>query len=251
MSNLHKHQDHHPATRVERAVRAPRMKETGTDRDSIKKIYLKALELAGHRNWNPEDVRVEIDLLREQIQARYTSLTYEELAYLSESGAIGEYGQYHGISPKTFVSWIKSYLSSQERKKAIRVRKEEEARQLEKSKPLSHADKRKTWDEAVEHYNTSQTVIGGKFLFQIGVELGEIDIKDEMTIEEVKYHALNWFKSEKDRLLAEAGLASRVLIRQLKEVIDADDKTRSQFPMWQNRCKHVAVELKFKEKLGL
>ena len=105
-------------------VKAEKIRE-GLDYATLKALYLKVIKLAGIRNFYEDDVRADIVLLQEQLKKHFGGLTMAELQYLSEKGVLGEYGEFYGVNPGTFVKWIRAYLNSHERKMALREAKTE------------------------------------------------------------------------------------------------------------------------------
>lgn len=64
------------------------------------------------------DLKIYADDLTKLAMTRFPYLTLEELRIAMEKGAHGDYGDYFGLSPKTFSSWLGIYVESEERRNA-------------------------------------------------------------------------------------------------------------------------------------
>lgn len=239
MSDLQKYEA--PANRIAQAMQAPKIR-SGIDRPRLVQIYRKALALAGHRNFDPEQISIDITLLTEVLQKHFAGITINELAYISEKGAIGEYGEFHGINPATFAKWIREYLDSHERKEAVRSLKTQ-PKQLDRKKELTRDEKQDIWSEAKDKYQKTGQLVGELFLYDIGIELGYIDLNDEMLVEEVKFKAQKWFENERLRLIEVGGLTRKHAIGAIKKVLELPEDDRKTSAFWVNRCKRIAVSL--------
>jgi len=227
-------------------VKAEKIRE-GLDYATLKALYLKIIKLAGIRNFHEADVRADIVLLQEQLKKHFGGLTMAELQYLSEKGVLGEYGEFYGVNPGTFVKWIRAYLNSHERKMALREAKTEN-KALPQSKTLSPDQKQKTWNEAKERYRHSGLVQGGVWLYGLGLDLGKINVQDELFIEEVRYNAQKTFEKRIEALKAQRLLQKRT-IKELQAILEAEPEERSQNKTWIDQCKREAVKLIFKSEI--
>lgn len=52
------------------------------------------------------------------VTAKFPTCTLQEVRIAINNGLYGEYGEYYGLNPKSFVHFIRSYMTSQERQKA-------------------------------------------------------------------------------------------------------------------------------------
>ena len=64
-------------------------------------------------------------------------------------GALGRYGDYKGANLKTYVSWIDSYLASDEKKDFEARKKEYISKQIEQKNELSEYEKKKIIHDAM------------------------------------------------------------------------------------------------------
>ena len=67
-----------------------------------------------------KDLAAIIREVSKDLQTRYKSLTLEEVKIALDNGVRGDYGQYMGINVVSINGWLKAYMNSDERKKAIR-----------------------------------------------------------------------------------------------------------------------------------
>lgn len=239
MSDLVKYQK----SEVSVAMEAPKIREVESSRNRVKEIYLKALLTAGQKNADPQDLSLQIDILDGKLKKHFGGVTLEEVSFAAEKGSIGEYGEFYGISPKTICGWVRSYLDSHERKIALRESKKPKA--LPEPKTLNRLDKQEFWNEVKEDYLKSGKIIGELALYPVGVELGHIDIKNEMVVEEAIFNAIKFFENRLEDLRI-GGVMTKVLKRDLIEGLMCDvDKKRSP-NRWINQCKREAVKIAMK-----
>lgn len=213
----------------------------------VKKVVGEALNyavMARGSKADIEDLKVFRLQITETLQRRYGGLTLQEITYAAKEGSTGGYGKVYGVDPSSFIAWVEAYNQSTARRTV--KRNQAEQKELPAPTKLNDQQKREFWSEAKADYKNSGRLIGELTLYRIGTQIGEIDTKDELFIEEVKDTALKWFKAEKVRLMQVSGMLARPLISRCKEVIEATEKERSANPFWQNRCKRVAVEITFK-----
>lgn len=59
-------------------------------------------------------------IFSEILLEEYPNITFEELDIIFKQGALGNYGEFMGLSPKTFNGWVKEYMTSLERKASIK-----------------------------------------------------------------------------------------------------------------------------------
>lgn len=59
-----------------------------------------------------------VDEFYSKIIESYPRVTIDEIKAAIRSGVYGEYGEFYGLNPKTFIGFVRSYLTSQERKEA-------------------------------------------------------------------------------------------------------------------------------------
>lgn len=67
-----------------------------------------------------EETAITSMLFAEYLAENYPKITFEELEIIFKEGAIGNYGEFMGLSAKTFNGWVKEYMSSLERKASIK-----------------------------------------------------------------------------------------------------------------------------------
>lgn len=222
------------------AMKAPKIRE-GIDRSRYVEIYRRALTLAGHRNFDSELVSAEITLLIETLERDYAGITIDELFYISQRGAVGEYGENMGISVATFVKWVKGYLGSHERKEALK-RAKTKPKQIEKRKDLTQEEKIDLWNGAEDRVKNGLEVQGAILLYKIGVELGYIDQTDDLFVEEVRYYTQKWFK-EKMAIIQEQGqLSKKMLLKHYQSILKAGPEERRKSKLWASQAKRVAIE---------
>ncbi|WP_459186687.1 hypothetical protein ACGE0T_10915 [Parabacteroides sp. APC149_11_2_Y6] len=68
----------------------------------------------------PNELATMANALFRDIQARYSSLTMQEVRVAFENGVRGDYGTFYGLSIVTFNNWLKAYKQSEERYKAVK-----------------------------------------------------------------------------------------------------------------------------------
>ena len=229
-------------------ARTGRKLKDGWAIEEADRIFKIALALIGHKNFENEVLMIQIESLHRMLPANYPLLTIQELQYLTERGATGQYGEVMGINPKTFIGWIESYLKSNERKKAKRI--ESEQKRLEgHHKTLSDADRVELWEAQKKRLEAGKSILGELILFDIGQKFGKIDLSPEK-VAQIQSKAIEWFKSERLRIVQQSGLTEAVLLHRIKEIIEADKNERSKMAFWQNRCKRVAVEMAMQHEIS-
>lgn len=218
----------------------------GIDRPELVKVYRTAIQLAGLKNYDAESVSLDVTLTAQILTREFPSLTLKEVRYATEKGATGCYGEFHGINPKTFLDWVRAYRNSTEWKEARKNDKDQ--KQLPKPKTLSPDQMQKTWNEAKERYRHSGLVQGGVWLYGLGLDLGKINVQDELFIEEVRYNAQKTFEKRIEALKAQRLLQKRT-IKELQAILEAEPEERSQNKTWIDQCKREAVKLIFKSEI--
>lgn len=251
MSNIQK-SENNGLTTVQAAMSQPKIRDTENIRGRLAEIYRTALMTCGHKNYDINDVNMQITILEKALRSTYAGVTMEELAYASEKGAIGEYGEFHGISPATFIFWLKGYIDSFERKEAVRSK----IKALPVSEPVkievTKDEKLKTWNEAKAKFLKTGEMMGEVYLYKIGRELGFIDQSDEMFIEEVKFHAHKRIEQNRENLSKAAiSIADKWEVKSLDyllEKLNAEEPIVNGTEKYKRICKRIAVEIKFKEQ---
>jgi len=224
-------------------MKAPPIREK-LDRSELTECYRLALKIAGVKNIDPEDVSLDVTLTAQMLEREYPSMTLKEVRYATEKGSGGFYGEFHGVNPKTFMNWIRSYRQSTEWKEARKLAKEQKA--LPQPKQLSQEQMQEMWEEAKTDYLTNGKIKGELVLYNLGRKLGYIQLLSEVFIEQVKESALLSLKSRVEALKQER-LINRRTVHALKEVIEAEPDERSKMETWQDQCKREAVKLTFKK----
>lgn len=62
-----------------------------------------------------------IDEFYTKLSETYPAITIDEVRAALRNGVYGDYGKYYGLNPQTFLSFVKSYLFSDERKEALKL----------------------------------------------------------------------------------------------------------------------------------
>lgn len=86
--------------------------------DEVKAIYRRCLVRMGINVKDAEKARIQSQMILEDIQRDFPSLSKGELNYLCDQGALGKYGENKGLNPATVYRWVNCYLESQIRSKA-------------------------------------------------------------------------------------------------------------------------------------
>lgn len=82
--------------------------------EAIAVIYNKAKTLTGQTKESPEIFEEAVKVLVDYIQSgKYGNLTTKQLEISITKGAMGEYGEFHGINAKTIHTWITSFYKAQ------------------------------------------------------------------------------------------------------------------------------------------
>lgn len=216
------------------------------DNTKIKQIYYRALMLAGIKNFNEDDIKAQVVLLTELLQKNYAGLRIGEIQYAAEQGAIGRYGQNFGINPANFCKWLDAYMQSEKRKRLVRHQREEIKKANEtKALPPSTEEKQKFWNERKADYLESGNITGGLKAYEVGIELGIIDLKDKEAVETAKKRALKWVERQQDVLKGQHGLGARYALRPIREILTADPGERKNLTLWVSTCKRELVKLIF------
>lgn len=231
---------------VEAAMQAPKIREQGNITERLKQIYRTALITCGHKNFNPEDVKLQVSILEKSLKHSYAGVTLEELSYASEKGSIGEYGEFHGISPATFIFWLKGYLMSFERKNAMRSQKKGIQRDDTVKPVVTISEKQQFWNQCKADFQKTGRLIGETYLYKIGKELGYIDESDEIFIKEVKFKAQKYLQEQKEILKELKDIHAKDKIKSIAGILAAEEDKRSENERWVLACKRIAVEIVMK-----
>jgi len=230
--------------KITNAMKAPPIKEQ-LNREELAQIYRRAIKLAGIKSFDPDDVSEDLSLTIPLLKREFPSLTIKEIQYAVEQGAVGYYGEFHGINPKTFMDWIRAYRNSTEWKQA-KNQKEPARKELPRPKELTPAQKKDIWNDAKKRYLESHSLQGGVWLYGIGLELGYIDARDEIFIQEVRYKTE---KKLKDRIeaLKQQRLIQRQAVKEYQAILETETDQRKKYPKWVAECKREAVKLTFEK----
>lgn len=192
------------------------------------------------------EAQVMCELVSDRIQSEFGMLTMAEIKQAWKDGFFGAYGKFYGVSPITLIGFLTSYSSSDKRKKLVQDSKKSILEIPEKSEVrISLDEKRKFWDECKSDFLKSGYLKGEIYLHKIGVELGEIDLKDDMFIEEVKFLAKQRLEKIKLETIEKKGLGAKREVREINQLIESVTPSGK---TWGNVCKRVAVELAFRPK---
>jgi hypothetical protein len=105
---------------IERAL-CPRLKDEKPVNvvNELAAIFTTAYTIAGQQ---ADDVTLAlyVDEFYTKMKESYPSVTIEEIRVAIRCGVYGEYGDYYGLNPKSFVGFVRSYLYSKERLEAKR-----------------------------------------------------------------------------------------------------------------------------------
>lgn len=93
------------------------------ERQNYLKGQITKLALLSHQRPDPEILPLEAAGLDEYLmEGRFTAdLTLPEIAWAMMRGYRGEYGEYYGLTLKSFCEWIEGYLSSLEKQESARL----------------------------------------------------------------------------------------------------------------------------------
>lgn len=81
--------------------------------------FTTAYTIAGQQA-EPVALALYVDEFYKKLMETYPCVTIEEVKAAIRAGVYGEYGDYYGLNPKTFIGFVRSYLFSQERREAKR-----------------------------------------------------------------------------------------------------------------------------------
>jgi len=70
---------------------------------------------------DPATLALYADELYNSLLEKYPGVSVAEVKEALKEGVYGEYGEYYGLNPKTFIQFIESFLYSKERKEAKKV----------------------------------------------------------------------------------------------------------------------------------
>lgn len=115
-------------------------------REIIKNIAI-SVNITGYKA-QPLDIENMALTFSEFVLDEFPNITFEELAIIFKQGAAGNYGEFMGLSVKTFNGWTKAYMTSLERKESI-VRYMNLKLQ-EWDKPMTEEEKEKVFADAYE-----------------------------------------------------------------------------------------------------
>lgn len=94
---------------------SPRYKETPADvRQKWLMNKIGMLNTINHTRLNPETLKVDATALDAAIMmdATLSDLTAPEIAFAMFHGTMGEYGEYYGLTPRTFIGFFREFLKT-------------------------------------------------------------------------------------------------------------------------------------------
>jgi hypothetical protein len=125
-------------------VRAKKIRHLDTKHsqfiERLRKAIYMAVFLKG-TDITKEDAQAMAHHLKKDLtsNAQLSNLSLEEVEYAIEKGIKGDYGDYYGINNVVLLNFLKQYVTSEERYKAIR--ETNPARMLTEKAPLSQSEK--------------------------------------------------------------------------------------------------------------
>lgn len=88
--------------------------------DELISILVSIYTIAGQKS-DPTTLALYADEFYQKLRLSFSFITMQEVATALKKGVYDEYGEYYGLNVKTFVSFIRAYLHSEERKAAKKI----------------------------------------------------------------------------------------------------------------------------------
>lgn len=131
-------------TRIKEALSQKPISELKFDvfLETVKTEVEKAHKFLGYKPSPHIDLNDMINDLAKYIKDNYGYLKQGEFEIASELGYTGQYGEFIGLSIKTFLSWIRSYLNSELRATSYKSWKEEQPKTELSQKELDEKNER-------------------------------------------------------------------------------------------------------------
>lgn len=180
MSNLSKPTQLSAAVQIMQAMNAPALRDLEPSErfQAIKEAYFKAIFARGAKVPQPDDLKIELAIFNEQLMKRRSSITAEELKIALTNGAMGDYGEVYGITPKAAMDWVEGYYQSTVREQARRSR-EEAQKALPKPREVSREYAIEFWEREKKVYQKRGYSHGSEVLFKIMKRLNKVDTFDK------------------------------------------------------------------------
>ena len=197
--------------------------------ETVLELYKVAHAITGYKSDKKRAASIDIPATVQLIQELHPRRDKEDLQLAVKWGALGRYGEFTGINPKTILGWIKSYEASAEFKEKLRAKKEPQ-NQL----PPPPMDYTQAWEECKAEYKQTGVLPqgAGSLYFNAAHKLRLFDWDNKEFVEEVKYQARCKML---DRIRDIKGVGSVAHLRdQLK-----DEKSDA----FRTECKRQAVKL--------
>lgn len=151
-----------------------------------------------------------IKSIAEAISSRFEALTVDEIHLATNEGALGNYGDFHGINAKTFVGWLNAYQASHVRKEVVRERCYiDPSHQL----PAQEIDAEDFIESGVDLYREEGRKMKGASMFgRKLIALGKAPTDEEYK-KQIWDSATKHMENRKLELFQEGGLANRALCK--------------------------------------
>lgn len=163
------------------------------------------------------DLKAIFSLFYEEIQP-YWYLTIDEIKRCFKSGYKQEFGEYYGLSVKTFILWIDYYVKNV-REEELSKRRKEKIKDTMTEDEKSALVKSGMW-KCIQHYEINHEILDGYIVFMYDVLLDDKLV--ELTAEEKK----QWYADAKELMTYEMHtkkpktLAEREAFKELKRNIE-------------------------------
>lgn len=159
-------------------------------KSELLKIISETYFLCGQKIEN-NDLKAIFSLFYEEIQP-YWYLTINEIKRCFKSGYKQEFGEYYGLSVKTFILWIEYYVKNIREKELSKRRKEKIEKSMTEDEK-SALVKSGMW-KCIKHYETNHEILDGYTVFMYDVLIDDKLI--EISAEEKK----QWYADAKEVL---------------------------------------------------
>jgi hypothetical protein len=157
------------------------------------KIIVKANFNAGLKEVPDIELKMIVKEFANDLQRFYKKNSMEEIREAMDLGSKGMFGEVYGVNPKSWNEWIKSFLSQENRKKALFA-----ATQLKEPKPdLPDEEKNKIIEQSIiecmERYKAKGEIIDSGSVIYLHLEkVGKINLSIEEK-QKIFNQAKEWF----------------------------------------------------------
>lgn len=195
------------------------------------KIGLKVVRGALNDGWE-QDIQFNTEIVVKHLTSEFGYLQISEVKKAVSEGWFGKWGEFHGVTPKSFMFFIRRYAASYDRK----MLKESTVKKLPPTK-AGKIDYQKTWDQARKKFKETGTILGVDFIYRVGLKMKKIDVNDDDMRELAISNAIDEINSEVQGAYHNGNMTK---VRKLKKSIKEKDY------LYQSRCKEEVLKILFK-----